>query len=114
MHGLEVSLAVGCPRTICSFTQTINKSPTCMATYMFQAAEIPRTEIPTEDHFHPASPRHRHRGLCSRGTLPVQRNKGCEGKPKSPERLWKVPLNLDFKEMNKFVLDPGEGTTWHI
>lgn len=112
-HGLEVSLAVGCPGTVCSFTQTINKSPAYMA-MLFQAAEIPRTEIPTKDHFHPASPRHRRWGLCCQGTLGVQRKERCEGKSKSPGRLWKVPFNLDFKETNKFVLDHGEGTRWLI
>lgn len=47
---------------------------------LFQAAEIPRTEIPTKDHFHPASPSHRHWGLCCQGTLGVQRKERCEGK----------------------------------
>lgn len=81
---------------------------------LFQAAEIPRTEIPTKDHFHPASPRHRHWELCCQGTLGVQRKERCDGKAKSPGRFWKVPFNLDFKETSKFVLDHGEGTRWLI
>lgn len=33
-----------------------------------------------------------------------------EGKPKSFERPRSVPLNIDLKEMNKFVLGQIEGT----
>lgn len=79
---------------------------------LFQAAEIPRTEIPTKDHFHPASPRHRRWGCAVREPLGYRERRGV--KAKSPGRLWKVPFNLDFKETSKFVLDHGEGTRWLI
>lgn len=92
---MDGSLTVGYLSTICSFTQTINKPPVYMA-MMFQAAEIPRTEIPTKDHFHLAPPRLRLGGTRYEGSLQVWRDKRYDGgKPKSFESPGNAPFDLD-------------------